>query len=229
MEITTDIPSFLKPGQLQKAKEQIRQWEERNRANLTKKEKVINAFKITSGLDTIGMPEGIDKGNMGIEHRFGTACQDKWQLLVQKPIEYKEATQLEDWQLAQAIAGLTTRQRFDMVNNQEEQKHERGVHFLISNWPKLASIFYPINPERRNSILGYSEVYLNGYGVADFIGIGPDGRFFIFEFGKSGKQAQVERHKQGLMRILNIPEDSVQTFKVNYSSSSKETTLIIVP
>jgi len=227
-EIKGDLPPFLKPRAEQRAEEEIQRWKEARRQLLEKIEKVLREYRIVGGLDKNGKPEGTDKGKMGMEYQFETAGQGRWQVLVGKKMEYTPPPDLEDWQRAEIERDLTINQALGGVSSGQEQAHQRVINFLAANWKTLAGIFYPIEIEQTEGIepVGFSEVYLAGRERADFLGIGPDGRYLVFEVGRGGKQPQIEKYRQGLVK-MEVPEEMIMGFTINYSQAARQTTLLI--
>lgn len=225
VEITGDLPPFLKPVLGKRALEAIENWREKHHWELTKREEILKGYRITEGVDEEGKPRGTDRGNMGIEYRFKTVRQGNWQILISEPIEYIPPPVLEDYQRAKILKKLTTRQIFPQPTSQEEAKHQRVVDFFQANWEVLAGIFYPLEVEKTADLVGFSEVELNGRRL-DFIGIGPDGRYIVLEIGKGGKALQLEGYKQDLIK-MGIPEQMIMAFRVSYSQSSWGITLIV--
>lgn len=62
--------------------------------------------------------------------------------------------------------------------------HDENTHLFAENWSILSSILYPGLTFTPYNLRRFSEVNVEGAGHMDFMGIGPDNRIIIVEFGK---------------------------------------------
>lgn len=220
-EIGSDtLPPFLENKFGSEALEEIKNWKKKHSSELKKREKILAGYKTKEMKKT-------DRRRMGMEYRLETPHQGTWQIFISPPIEYKPPPALRPYRIVEILRDLTKGQSIPPEVAQDEKRHRRVINLFQVNWPELAEIFYPLAVEKAVEPVGFSEVKLTG-GRADFIGIGPDGRYIILEIGKGGKTPQIEEYKQSL-KNMGIPEEMIMTFKVSYSSAHQQTTLIITP
>lgn len=219
MEPQTDVPIFL-------IEDMLLNWRQKHAIALQMLSERRNGYLIDE------IPEGIGRGNMGIEYSFVTSNKGKWQIFIQPQIEYQPSTIGQD-ALGRISQELEVRQK---INNEhqipEEIKHQKALDFLAANWQKIFSIFYPLAPEGEITPSCFTEVNLNEYGTADFIGVGPDGKIIIVEIGKGGKSQQVNRYRDGLIDLstslgFQLNERDVSVYTLIYSSRSEGTRLMI--
>jgi len=220
-EVNRDIPEFLKSRAEQKAREVIEGWKKARSGLLEKRGKILEEYKIISGLDK----EGVDRKGMGMEYQFETVGRGKWQVLVGEKIEYSPLPDLESWRRAEIARDLTINQFLGQTVSGQENPQMRAVNFLEANWSELAGIFSPAQKEGVES-MSFSNVRLGGV-VLDFVGVGPDGRYMVFEISRPGRESQIEQHRQALID-LGIPEGMITVFSVNYSPAARQTTLLII-
>jgi len=222
-EVSRDIPEFLKPRAEQKAKEEIQRWEEARSGLIEKRRKILEAYKIISGLDK----EGVDRKGMGIEYQFETAGQGRWQVLVGKgkEMKYSSPPELENWRKAEIARDLTINQTLGQTVSGQENSQMRAVNFLEANWNKLAGIFSPEEKASSPNLESFTNVKLGSVAV-DFIGVGADGRYMVFEIAKAGRKSQAEQYQQALIN-LGVPEKMITVFSVNYSTAARQTALLI--
>jgi len=224
-EISEDLPPFLKPRVEQKARAEIEEWEKVRRGLLEKREKFLEGYRISGGLDEGGKPRGEDKGNMGVEYKFETAGKGKWQVFVGKNTEYTPPPDLEDWQRAAIEKNLTLNQALGQTVFGQGNPQMLAVNFLEANWKTLAGIFSSGQATTGVEVKSFTNVRVGGT-VIDFLGIGPDGRYIVFEVARPGRASQIKQWQQAL-RGLKIPEEMVIAFRIQCSAAAAQTTLLI--
>jgi hypothetical protein len=224
-EIREDLPPFLKPHAEQKARAEIEEWEKARRGLLEKREKFLEDYRISKGLDEEGKPRGEDKGNMGVEYKFETTGKGKWQVFLGKNTEYTPPPDLEDWQRAAIERDLTINQALGQTVSGQRDPQMLAVNFLEANWKTLAGIFSSGQAATGVEARSFTNVRVGGT-VIDFLGIGPDGRYIVFEVAKPGRESQIEQWQRAL-RGLGIPEEMVTVFRIQCSAAATQTTLLI--
>jgi len=221
-EVSRDIPEFLKPRAEQKAKEEIQRWEEVRSGLIEKRRKILEAYKIISESDK----EGVDRKGMGIEYQFETAEQGRWQVLVGKgkEMKYSPPPELENWRKAEIARELTINQALGETVSKQRSSQMRAVNFLEANWGELARIFSLAQKESVEP-MSFSNVRLGGV-VLDFVGVGSDERYMVFEIVRPGRESQINQYRQALIN-LGIPEKMIAVFSVNFSPAARQTTFLI--
>lgn len=92
-----------------------------------------------------------------------------------------------------------------------EKEHAEAVGFLARNWERLRLELYPVRPFGNVPPYNFSEVLVDSKTMerADFVGFGPDGRLFVFEFKRKDRiSTQAERFAKKIRDSLsdfNIP------------------------
>ena len=225
-EIREDLPPFLKPHVEQKAMAEIEEWEKARWGLLKKREKFLEDYRISRGLDEEGKPQGEDKGNMGVEYKFETTGKGKWQVFLGKNTECTPPPDLEDWQRAAIERDLTINQALGKTVFGQGNPQMLAVNFLEANWKTLAGIFSSGQAATGVEVKSFTNVRVGGTEI-DFLGIGPDGRYIVFEVGRGGKASQIERYRQDLVK-MGVPEEIIMGFTINYSPAERQTTLLVM-
>jgi hypothetical protein len=131
---------------------------------------------------------------------------------------------LESWRRAKIARDLTINQALGQTVSEQENLQMRAVNFLEANWSELAGIFSPAQLGGIKPV-SFSNVRL-GRTMVDFVGIGPDGQYMVFEISRPGRESQIEQQRQALID-LGIPEGMIKIFRVNCSAAANQTTLLI--
>lgn len=119
------------------------------------------------------------------------------------------------------IAELLTIRQSPYVPKGGEKPHADAINFLMRNWKELRFDMYPERPKDTIPPYRFSEVFVDPESNkrADFVGIGPDGRIIVIEFGVDGKHEQALGYKGGLERLFSDFEVSITAFVAYYSQS----------
>jgi len=226
VELKADLPSFLKSRAKERVGKEIEEWKSARGSLLEKRKDFLEEYQISGGLDEKGKPKGVDRGNMGIEYQFETAGQGKWQILLGAKKKYASLPKLESWQRTEIEKRLTVNQKIGQTVSKQKNPQMRAINFLEANWKILAEIFSSKQEEASVEAKSFTKVNLSDVTI-DFIGLGTDGRYMIFEMGKSGGESrQIERSRQALAN-LGIPKETIACFRINYSPAAGKNTLLI--
>lgn len=106
------------------------------------------------------------------------------------------------------------------------------LDFLTANWDKLWRIFYNLlNEESKESekLSCFTEVKISDNESVDFIGVTPDGKFLIINFGPPGNSPKDSNYYyqkilkspyfQNLQRPLRLKPESLQESIIVYNGS----------
>ncbi|MBI1982028.1 MAG: hypothetical protein HYY87_01440 [Candidatus Levybacteria bacterium] len=192
-------------------------------ALLAELEEIRSGFRIKPNGD---IPASIARS---AEHTFFTEDEGKWTIAVDPRVYVPLPEHPNSHGFERLAEQLSSRQDLSLLLSEQVGHHERNIHFFAANPEKVIRLLYSPGNNGHIKPIGFSEVNLGSYGHADFIGIIPDVIIFIIEFGQGGKSAQLRRYIEGLRNLFNLPDATIVPLIVNYSFSSNNTRLSVVP
>lgn len=130
-----------------------------------------------------------------------------------------------------SIAELLTIQQSPYIPSGGEKPHADAINFLMRNWKELRFDMYPQRPKDTVPPYRFSEVLVDSSSNvrADFVGIGPDGRIIVIEFGVSGKHEQVLGYKAALEKLFDDFDISITPMVAYYSNTTNVRKVHIKP
>lgn len=164
-----------------------------------------------------------------------TSEEGKWLVFLDNANMNPVETLCKNQEMRNLFTELTKSQQINMMLTTDPRKisHDRGLHFWAANWEETLKDFfssakltrhYPFQP-------CLTEVKLGKNGIADVVAL--NGRINIFEFGNSGKNAQVRNHALGIRNIYktvngsNLSPESVMPFVVKYHYKADQNFLLV--
>lgn len=183
-------------------------------------------------------------------YTFSTRAGGNWQVLLDSNALIQADQQAYNTAVDNHIPHLDRFQDFSMFpqvfgKNDKKAWHDRQTQLFAANWNTLAALLYDDSAPIPAQLPCFTEVNLgNGFGHADFIGIGPDGRFVIIEFGKGkldadkfvvggGKSKQVCGFRDGLREMLAAneprqPERIISPLVAYYDQDEQGTNHLVI-
>ncbi len=129
------------------------------------------------------------------------------------------------------IAEVLTIRQSPYIPSGGEKPHADAINFLFRNWKELRFDMYPERPKDTIPPYRFSEVLVDPHSNkrADFVGIGPDGRIIVIEFGVDGKYPQVKGYKDALENLFSGFDISVNALVAYYSKTKDARKIHIKP
>ena len=161
-----------------------------------------------------------------LEHRYKTRTDDKWHIEVipEANIMGVRYSQLSQQEINDVAEYLTVHQQL-YVPKGAERAHAEAINFLARNWGEIRQTLYPIKPSGNVPPYHFSEVLVDkDTGErADFVGFGPDGRLFVFEFKKKwNKYTQADEFAQKLRNTFSDFDMPITPYMAWYGDSKQK-------
>lgn len=131
------------------------------------------------------LPQPTDRGNMGKEYHLNSSGEN-WQILVTPSINPQNPNPppavLPFFEVQQNLQALT-----EEISQEKKSAYQKRqiLDFFAANWDKLWQIFYTSTEDSKDSKRPpcFTEVKISDNESVDFIGITPDGKVLIINFG----------------------------------------------
>lgn len=168
-----------------------------------------------------------------LEHRYKTRTDDRWHVEVIPDTSFMGTglPQLSRQEINDAAEYLTVHQQL-YVPKGAEKAHAEAINFLARNWEQVRKTLYPIKPSGDVPPYHFSEVLVDTKTMerADFIGFGPDGRLFVFEFKRKwNRYTQADKFAKKLENTFSNFNIPITPYMAWYDDSKQKRIHIQVP